>query len=1132
MASVFRPDIAPLQIFPTNDSLTRSSQIPTVVIKPFAPEQEVVTPAAVPNPPGFVPQPVGTAPLTMSLSNSVNVDTSQQFGLPVAGATADSFTDFRLPGLQSSFLPKELEAPTTEAPPSIKSLPVDNRPAAASFDAMIAGMQGNALNSVYQSTYHIRFFLAREGDMVTQTGATDISSLNAKMQAIPQVTLAESGVTGFNIKSLEIDTVTQSTARTLYMTPTSLILTVTDPLGSSFLDSFPAAARKLAISDFVKCLYYIEVQFKGYDETGHYVNPAANFSNGGIWTYSAVITNIDAKMNESGGVYTITLVPDNVKGLIDQYNSVNYSPTMTPLRVVGDTLGDLWADYVDKMNKARKDAQGVDKTRNLPLLVIDIVSSPVEKGPPNAQGKDPKTFKLHPQEPGNSSSRSNDLVNGKYSPTLNPQASTQDFILASIKHTEEGQEITKDEVAQGLINTEARSVNARKFRECVLFSVEADSQITGFDEGGTSQNYTRKIVYHVRSRSSQSPIISRAQTEAAKDPAVQRQMIQRLIDNKYLNKRYDFIFTGLNTEVLEFNYDFNFAFQALIPSYAGARQGTDSVSVNATQNPINKTPDAGRSIADIDLSIISGPKDATVDNTGGTPVAATQAATPTNIVNNVTAASLVKANSIGETLLQANSIGASIAARNGIQSSVAATLAALPANIRNTVQANGVVGSTLASLTGGLIGLPTVSIGNSPMAAVNNPQKSGTIAKPKALSEVAQGSQNIFVEDLLAAAASQTSANQDLPILVPFWQSTQPAKIESGKDGFSGQYHRDQSIVGAIYAQEDSTFMTKFNIAEMQIRGDPFWMGQSNLQRQIELRNDAPAASDDLPEWHGGGQLFYLHFRYPSTVGEDFKPVLKDSPIFGGLYTVTFIKNSFMDGIFKQTIKANKELLLDPARITGSSNVNGGAGSSSQMNQAATTLSNLQNLTAGISPSTAVTPTAIQAADTTTIGNLTAGQTAALKASIGAKESNNNPAQGNNGRGFVGQYQTGAAFLADQGYTTAAAAIGAKSDPTLIQQNSSWTGKNGINSLSDYLANPQLQNQVMNTGMQQNYQSLVNQGVITGDTTPNQTAGLLAAAHIAGAPGAANFIKTGANPEDANGTNVASYFTRGANSFK
>jgi len=1131
MADIFRPGIAPLQIFPTDgtpSSLTNSAAIPTMVIKPFSPEQEVVAPAVVPNPPGFVPQPVA-APLTLSLGNSANVDTSQQYGLPVEGATADSFSDNRLPGLQTDFLPKSPEAPATDPAPPIKALPVDNRPAAASFDAMIAGMQGNALNSVYQPTYHIRFYLAREGDMVAQTGATDISTLNQKMQTIPQVTIAESGVTGFNIKSLEIDTVAASTARTLYMTPSVFTLVVTDPLGSSFLDSFPAAANKLAISDFTKCSYYLEVQFKGYDENGNYVNPAKDFSNGGVWTYSIQITKIDVKLNEGGGVYTITLMTNESAALIDQYNSIHYAPSMTPFRVVGDTLGALWDDYATKVNKAREDAQGVDKSKNLPLLDISIVSFPIDKGPASTIGKDPKNFKLKAQEPSKSPSKADDMVNGKYSPVVNPQASTQNFIMSSIQHTEEGHTITIDDLPNNPgQDLDSNTTNGCKFRESVLFSVEADSQITGHDKDGTSLNYTRKVVYNVRSRASQSAIISRTQTDNAKDPAVQRQMIQKLIDNQYLNKRYDFVFTGLNTEVLEFNYDFNFMFQALTPSYAGARQGMDSVSSNAANNPASQCPTYDRDTANIDLTVGSGKQNVTVDNTGGTPVTAACVATPANVANSPSLASLV----------QANGIGAQTAALFGGSTSVASTLAALPANARSTVEANGVAGSVAASLTGNVPGTTPRSLGNTPMAASNN--ASGTTSTPKTLSEVAQGSNKVFVEDLLTALASKTSANQNLPILIPFWPSTQGAKIASGKDGFSGQYTRDQSVAGAILAQEDPTFMTKFNQIEMQIRGDPFWLGQSNLQRQIALRAETPATFVDLPEWSGGGQLFYLKFRYPSAVGEDFKPVLKDSPIFGGLYTVTRINNFFTDGTFKQTIMANRELLLDPARITGSSNTpgssantNGGAGSSAQMTQSATpaSASTLQSLTEGTSPSTAAIPTALQAADTTTVGNLTADQTAALKASLGAKESGNNPAQGNNGLGFVGQYQTGAAYLADQGYTTAASAIAAKSDSSVLQQDSSWTGKDGIHSLSDYLDNPTVQNQVMDTGMQRNYQSLVNQGVITGDTTPNQTAGLLAAAHIAGPTGAANFIKSGANPQDANGTTPASYFSLGANSF-
>jgi hypothetical protein len=97
-----------------------------------------------------------------------------------------------------------------------------------------------------------------------------------------------------------------------------------------------------------------------------------------------------------------------------------------------------------------------------------------------------------------------------------------------------------------------------------------------------------------------------------------------------------------------------------------------------------------------------------------------------------------------------------------------------------------------------------------------------------------------------------------------------------------------------------------------------------------------------------------------------------------------------------------------------------------------------------------------------------------------------------------------------------------------------WTGQNGINSLSDWLANPNLQNSAMDSYTQANYATLVNKGVITQNTSPEVVGGLLAAAHIAGGQGAANWANSNGayNPSDAFGTTPTKYYNLGYNAVR
>jgi len=130
--------------------------------------------------------------------------------------------------------------------------------------------------------------------------------------------------------------------------------------------------------------------------------------------------------------------------------------------------------------------------------------------------------------------------------------------------------------------------------------------------------------------------------------------------------------------------------------------------------------------------------------------------------------------------------------------------------------------------------------------------------------------------------------------------------------------------------------------------------------------------------------------------------------------------------------------------------------------------------------------------------------------------------------GYVGKYQLGAATLQTLGYIRPRVDGRAYSNADLNNPNI-WTGKNDVNSVGDYLANKNnVQETAMFDNINFNYNVLVGKGVIdTTNSDPAQVGGYLAAAHIAGAGGAANYALTGANPADSYGTRASEYYALG-----
>ena len=118
---------------------------------------------------------------------------------------------------------------------------------------------------------------------------------------------------------------------------------------------------------------------------------------------------------------------------------------------------------------------------------------------------------------------------------------------------------------------DSEEINSKGFRECVTWQVLPEVR---FDKGGDrkydyyTNRYGRTIVWHIYPRIDQEPILSQQQIKNAIDSkgnGVQQSTLAALAARGFLPKRYDYLFTGLNTEVLNFDLNFNFAWQVMLP---------------------------------------------------------------------------------------------------------------------------------------------------------------------------------------------------------------------------------------------------------------------------------------------------------------------------------------------------------------------------------------------------------------------------------------------------------------------------------------------------------------------------------------------------------------------------------------
>jgi hypothetical protein len=117
---------------------------------------------------------------------------------------------------------------------------------------------------------------------------------------------------------------------------------------------------------------------------------------------------------------------------------------------------------------------------------------------------------------------------------------------------------------------------------------------------------------------------------------------------------------------------------------------------------------------------------------------------------------------------------------------------------------------------------------------------------------------------------------------------------------------------------------------DMKIKGDPYWLGVSDVDRMKELSefveaatstgrasDEVAASRSDTAEWFNRDTVFLLKFRAgaPPSVTTGFQNLNNESDFFYGIYTAIEITHEFKNGMFTQQLKATRDMLINVSTI-------------------------------------------------------------------------------------------------------------------------------------------------------------------------------------------------------------------------
>ena len=387
--------------------------------------------------------------------------------------------------------------------------------------------EGNLLDQYDNVTYNLKLYMIPEIDI-----------LNGNIDSDNKVIIAQTGVTAnISIDDLEIKTVVAPARDIKNQESFQFDFDLREYYGSSLLDQIYVASRNLGIKNYTKAPYFLELTFSGRDPNTS--SPDIDL-NAQRWIWPIGIRQITTEVDASGSLYSVNAYH---YGDLGQFADIGTISKQITIR--GETVGEAIRDLQVKINKNVRDEAVTNVT------FPDEYSITV----------DPKIAELKLVDDAEtlttafSSPLENDDRKGK-SISLDRNMNIGEAINQIISVAPGYQKLCK--------NTETPSdqyvLDPPRLKN--LHRIYSNVRLGKFDVG--RGEYTKNISYDVQLYK-----MSTLQTSVSESGLDGQAKVNELKSRGLLRKRYSYIYTGINDQVLNFDLKFNFGWYVNMPSEGG-----------------------------------------------------------------------------------------------------------------------------------------------------------------------------------------------------------------------------------------------------------------------------------------------------------------------------------------------------------------------------------------------------------------------------------------------------------------------------------------------------------------------------------------------------------------------------------
>ena len=413
------------------------------------------------------------------------------------------------------------------------------------------GALENVLGNVEQPSYHFKFWVGPDigrggsaGATTQSEGLIPTSAINASVNAT-EVVIAETGVTGFNIIDVELDSIVAPNFLTRNVGGQKFNFKISEPYGCTMPDKIMAANKLLGNRNFMKCPYFISVDFLGYDP----ISGAPQRPTERVWVWRLMLTQLKTELTHTGSIHHFEAIGYNELGYQDQFDLIDVPMNIDIANETGK-VGDIMRKLQDKINQNIEKRFDVKNGGKVPYKIV-IKDEPYDASA-GATVASPFEHKIIPDDKFKHSSRNQEKLQLSRGTDL---GKIVDYLMSN------------STTATQMINpaNDAENINGETKPQTAIHRVDCEVSVDGYNS--QTKDYIRTFTYTIRASVNVRAVGSaKTEEDALKNGGAKLNFVKSQL---LLKKQYDYLFTGKNTEVINLDVNFNFMFNVAASMYDG-----------------------------------------------------------------------------------------------------------------------------------------------------------------------------------------------------------------------------------------------------------------------------------------------------------------------------------------------------------------------------------------------------------------------------------------------------------------------------------------------------------------------------------------------------------------------------------